>query len=275
MNQFQNKTALITGASRGLGVNISLTLAEHGCNIIAVSRNEEGLQSTCKKITSKGVSATYYPIDLSSTKSVREGIEKILSENQSIDFLINNAGIENYQKFHHYEPNTIDDILATNLRAPMEIARLLLPNMLNRGGHIVNIASLAGKKGISYNSIYSASKAGLIMWSDALRQELSNTKVGVSVICPGYISDSGMFADAGIDAPKLLGTSPPQKVANAVVKSIIGNVPEIIVNNGPIKPLLSIGQLSPKLSDKIVKFFGVPALNLARVKLENTDKAGR
>jgi len=122
----------------------------------------------------------------------------------------------------------------------MELTRLLLPEMLEKGGCIVNIASLAGKKGVAYNSIYSASKAGMIRWSDGLRQELAGTGVSVSVICPGYIGEVGMFASAGVDAPANLGTSAPQEVAEAVLRVITSHRPEIIVNKGPIKPLLAL-----------------------------------
>jgi len=272
MKVFSNKTAIVTGASRGIGVKIALSLAESGCNIIAVARNPEGLNSTCTKVKSKGVQATYYLIDLSKINDTRSGMDKILKENPNIDFLINNAGIEYYQKFHLYDPIVISDILTTNLHSPIEITRMLLPLLLKKGGHIVNIASLAGKKGIAYNSIYSASKAGLIMWTDALRQELQHTKVGISVICPGYISESGMFADSHVEAPKLLGTSLPQHVADAVIQSILKKKPEIIVNKGPIKPLLSIGQLSPAFGDTVVKYFGVPEMNRIRVENANIHK---
>ena len=134
------------------------------------------------------------------------------------------------------------------------------------GGNIVNIASLAGKKGVTYNSLYSATKAGLIMWSDALRQELKNTKVNCSVICPGYIRDVGMFADSKTKSPILLGTSSPQKVADAVLKALKSNNGlEIIVNSGPIRPLLAMAQIFPNLGDKVTEWFGVNKLNRSRV----------
>jgi short-subunit dehydrogenase len=183
-----------------------------------------------------------------------------------IDILVNNAGIETYSEYQHYSASQISDVLNINLHAPMELTRILLPDMLERGGHIVTVASLAGKKGVAYNTPYSASKAGLIMWTDGMRQELRGSKVGISVICPGYISDAGMFFDGHVDPPALLGASKPQAVADAVVKAINNNSAEIIVNSGPIKPLLAIGQISPVFGDTVIRKFGVPALSKKRIK---------
>jgi short-subunit dehydrogenase len=160
-------------------------------------------------------------------------------------------------------------VLTVNLHAPMELVRQLLPRMVERGGgHIVNIASLAGKKGVLYNAPYSASKAGLILWTDALRQELKDGPVGVSVIMPGYVREAGMFHDDGVPPPRLLGTSSPQDVADAVVRAIVQRVPEIIVNPGPMRPMLALGQLLPRLADRVVEWMGVNAMNEARRKQE-------
>ena len=86
---------------------------------------------------------------------------------------MNNAGIEYYQHYDRLNTDKISSIITTNLRCPLELSRAILPRMIKeKAGHIVNIASLAGKKGVAYNSVYSASKAGLLMWSDALRQSI-------------------------------------------------------------------------------------------------------
>ena len=107
------------------------------------------------------------------------------------------------------------------------------------------------------------------MWTDGLRQELKDTIVDISVICPGFIQDSGMFHDSGFSAPPMLGTLPPQDVADAVVKAIKENKSEVIVNKGPMKPLLALGQIAPRLGDKIVNWFGVPKLSKMRAEKNN------
>lgn len=264
--KLNNKTALLTGASRGIGTFIARTLAEEGASIIGVARSEDGLNETKKVVEKDGGSFESLPFDLNSINKLSTLVDEAKALKGSIDILVNNAGIEMYSEYQHYSSEDVSNVLNINLHAPMELTRLLLPEMLENGGHIVTIASLAGKKGVAYNTPYSASKAGLIMWTDGMRQELRESRVGISVICPGYISDAGMFHDGHVDPPALLGSSKPQAVADAVVKAIKNNCDEIIVNSGPIKPLLAIGQLSPGFGDTVIRKFGVPKLSKKRIK---------
>ena len=139
---------------------------------------------------------------------------------------------------------------------------------------IVNVASVAGKKGVAYNSIYSASKAGLIMWSDAIRQELAGTNVNISAICPGYISKVGMSFNTGVPIPKLAGISTPTHVANAVIKSIKRNRAEVIVNENPLTEIMTqfmfaVGQIYPEIVDTIYRLIGVVKLNQTRAEKFN------
>lgn len=262
------KTAIVTGASRGLGPHIAKTLAAKGVKIVALARNIKGLETTKSEINLSGQNCNIISFDLTQINKLEFLVNDIWGKYGPIDILINNAGIENYQHFDHLTKDMLSDIISTNLRSPLELTRCLLPKMINqKSGHIINIASLAGKKGVAYNSVYSASKAGLLMWSDALRQEYKNSPIDISVICPGFVSDAGMFHDGKLDAPKLLGTSSPQKVANAVIKALSKGSCEIIVNSGPIKPLLALGQISWKLADKITRLFGVPALSRKRISV--------
>jgi short-subunit dehydrogenase len=205
--------------------------------------------------------------DITQSENFELLIKKANSVYGQLDFLINNAGIEQYQYFKNYSLEYIDNCLRTNLHAPILLSKAILPQFLEQGsGQIINIASLAGKKGVSYNSIYSASKSGLIMWTDAIRQELSQTDVNISVVCPGFIRESGMFHNSGQSAPKLLGSSLPQDVADGVIKCILNNSAEVIVNPGPMKPLLALNQISPRLGDWVVKLFGVPEMNRKRIE---------
>ena len=267
MKNLKGKSVLVTGASRGIGSYIVNTLAKEGLNIICVARSEDELNKAKLKVEELGSSAHVFPFDLQNIRLIPELINDIRSEIGEIDILVNNAGIEMYRKYGDYSARELNSILAVNLHAPMELTRLLLPGMLDRGaGHVVNVASLAGCKGVAYNSIYSATKAGMIMWSEGLRQELKGTGVGVSTIKPGYISEAGMFHNSGQDAPKLLGTSPPQAVADAVIRAIKGNKAEIIVNKGPIKPLLALNVFTPVFGDSVVRWFGVQELSAKRVE---------
>ncbi|MEA1881556.1 MAG: SDR family NAD(P)-dependent oxidoreductase [Candidatus Marinimicrobia bacterium] len=262
----KGKTAIVTGASRGIGTYIAKTLAGEGMNIIAVSRSESGLQNTKTDVENGGGVCHIHPFDLTEINALQGLIYDLWSLYGPIHVLVNNAGIERYQFFDKVGKDEISSILKTNLHCPMELSRVILPKFIEqKEGHVINVASLAGKKGIAYNSIYSASKGGMIMWSDGLRQEYKNSPVDISVICPGFISEAGMFHNSHMDAPALLGASKPQKVADAVLKALGKGSCEIIVNSGPIRPLLALGQISWKLADKIVGWFGVAALSRKRI----------
>jgi len=264
---WNGKTALITGASRGIGIHIVQALSKRGLNIAGVARSADDLKQTRALLQQRGSNFHPFPFDLRETEKLPELVSAIRDQLGSIDFLINNAGQEQYRSYAHVEAEELQSILRTNLLAPMELTRLILPEMIQQGwGHVVNIASLAGKKGVPYNSIYSASKGGLILWSDGLRQELAGTPIHVSVICPGYIAETGMFYNSGRKPPPLLGTSQPQKVAEAVIRALETGSTELIVNSGPIRPLLALNQLFPKLGDWVMKKFGVVALNRERAE---------
>jgi len=260
------KTAIVTGASRGIGPYIAKSLAQKGMTIIAVARSEKGLQITQSDIKSNGGICHVQSFDLTNINGVEGFINDLCLKHGSIHVLVNNAAVEHYQHFDRYSKDEISLILKTNLWGPLELSRAILPKFIKqKSGHIINIASLAGKKGMAYNSIYSASKAGLIMWSDGMRQEYKDSPVDISVICPGFISEAGMFYDGRLAPPALLGSSEPQKVADAVLKTLKKGSCEIIVNSGPIRPLLALGQISWKLADKLVRWFGVPALSRSRI----------
>ncbi|MBC8346681.1 MAG: SDR family NAD(P)-dependent oxidoreductase [Candidatus Marinimicrobia bacterium] len=266
--ELQGKTALVTGASRGIGPYIAKSLARKGFSIIAVARNESGLQKTKLEIESFGGICHTQPYDLMNINGLDGFVNDLWSKHGPFQILVNNAGVEYYQHFDRLSKEEISLILKTNLHGPLELSRSILPKFIEqKSGHIINIASLAGKKGVAYNSIYSASKAGLIMWSDGMRQEYKDSPVNISVICPGFISDAGMFHDGQEPPPPLLGSSHPQKVADAVLKAIRKGSCEIIVNSGPIRPLLALGQISWKLADAILRCFGVPALSRKRISV--------
>jgi short-subunit dehydrogenase len=127
-----------------------------------------------------------------------------------IDILINNAGIEWVCEYTKMSAAQIEQMVQTNLIAPLIVSRLVLPEMIARGsGHVVMMSSLGGKKGSPYSATYAATKAGLIEWTSGVREELRGTGVSASVICPGFVSEAGMFAVYGKRAPRLSGESPP------------------------------------------------------------------
>jgi short-subunit dehydrogenase len=261
MKSIAGKTVLLTGATGGIGVYIARALAKENATVIAVSRSVDKLKKICSDVTILGGKGISVPFDISQVNELPDLVNHVSQVAGQIDIVINNAAIEKYRPFQHYTLEEIQSILTTNLIAGMELTRLILPSMIVRNrGHIVNIASGSGKKGAPYNSVYSASKAGLIMWTDALRQELAETNVGVSVVCPGY-TNAGMFHAFGLAAPKLAKVSPPTDVAKAVLLAIKQNEPEVMLDGILTRLLFSNIQLFPKFGDRIFRWIGVTELN--------------
>lgn len=278
MTAIAGKTVVLTGAGRGIGAFIARALAREKATVVCISRSPEGLAKICAEIDELGGKGISIPFDLSLVENLSVLVEEIKQQVSSIDILINNAGIEIYRDFSNYTLAELQSVLSTNLLAAMELTRLVLPSMLDRrSGQIVNMASTSGKKGAAYNSIYSASKGGLVMWSDALRQELTDTGVGVSTICPGYVCGQGMTADSGVPIPSLAGMSTPEAVTKATLKAIATNQAEVIVNQDLVteiitKLLFALGQFSPRTSDRIYRRLGIAKSNQLRIKAEVRSK---
>jgi short-subunit dehydrogenase len=255
MNTLRGKTALITGASRGIGIHIAKALANQGMNLVLVARNAESLKKTSTVLKSSSVKIFTVAADVGNINQLSNLVDEVDTLANGIDILINNAGIDVCVPYHEMKTDDIDQIIKVNLIAPMILSKLFLPKMIERGeGHIVNIASLSGLVGTPYEEAYTASKHGLVGFSRSLRITAMGESypVGISVICPGFISDTGMWfdveRDADLKAPSAIGTSTPEKVAKAVVSAITKNKLEVIVNPTPIRPLLLLQSLFPSIA---------------------------
>ncbi|MEL7351417.1 MAG: SDR family oxidoreductase [Cyanobacteria bacterium P01_A01_bin.116] len=289
-HSLQRKTVVITGASRGIGAEISQLFAKNGANLIGIARSEQPLGHWAKSMEELGIQAKGIAFDLSNLEQLPTLAEKIercakdfcqqtsalslvnapASASNSVDILINNAGIEIYRAFQDYTLEDIEQVIRVNLLAAMGLTRLLLP-MLSPQGQIINMASLASKKGHPYDSAYAASKAGLLMWNHSLRQELERVGVSVSAICPGYVVDRGMLANTGVKAPWLAGRSQAYTVAKAVLKAACDRPAEVIVNQDPVtelltRVLLALEQLFPRLADVSNNWLGITRLNQQRIE---------
>jgi short-subunit dehydrogenase len=273
MTSIVGKTILLTGASRGLGALVATLLAQESrVTLVGISRSGQGLATVGAEVMAAGAEWVAIPFDISQIEQLPQLVEQVYQTVGPVDILINNAGIETYSAFQDYSVTDLQQVMNTNLIAAMELSRLLLPKMIDRGGgHIVNITSLAAKKGHPYDSIYSASKGGLQMWSDAIRQELAGTGVEVSIVCPGYISDQGLMASTGVPAPKLAGSSTAEQVARAIVQVIRDDRAEIWVNQNWFqeiitKILFGLSAVFPNFSDYMYRFIGIPEANRQRIK---------
>ena len=246
----EGKTALVTGASRGLGRVIARALAEEGMTLVLAARSAPEIEGLARDLgRARAVKADV---------SRRSDCERLVEAAGPIDVLVNNAGVETIGRFHELPFDEIQHMLEVNLVASLRLARLVLPGMLaRRRGHIVNVASLAGKSGPPLAETYAATKAGLIGFSQSLRASYEGTGVSASAVCPGFVAGEGMFADRqrafGVKAPRLLGATTPERVARAVVLAISEDLPEILVTPGPVRLLAAATQLFPRLPGWMIR----------------------
>jgi uncharacterized protein len=222
MKELRGRTALLTGASTGIGPYIARRLAAEGVRLILSGRKREALEEQSRALDGSRV--------LVADLTRRDQVEKLVAEAGQIDILIANAGLGSSGGITEISIKDIDDALDVNLRQGIVLAKLFVPQMRKKGGgHIVLMASLAGKMPAPYNSIYNATKFGLRGFGHALRAELKADGIGVSLISPTYVSEAGLFARTGAKAPAMAGEVKPEQVAEAVVKAIRGNRAEIDV----------------------------------------------
>ncbi len=251
---------MLTGASRGIGVHMARALAGEGVNIALAARSSTELEVVRAEIETMGVRAIAVVCNVVKPEDRARLLERAETELGPIDVLINNAGIERTSRFQDAPESDFTDTLAINLEAPMLLTRAVVPGMLKRGsGHIVNIASAAGKVGVTYGSSYCASKHGLVGFSNALRGELKPQGVGVSVVCPAFITDAGMYdrwESAGVHAPRIAGSSKPTKVADVVISCIKRNRGEVLVNTPPIRPLVVLANIAPGIVPGLLNRLG-------------------
>lgn len=251
--------AIVTGASRGIGTYIARHLARRGVNLALAARSAEDLQGTVSEVSRLGVHAVAVPTDVARLEDLEALVGKATAELGAVDLVVNNAGIEHYTDLVDADPDTIERIMRVNYLAPANLIRLVLPSMIQRRrGHLVNIASVAGKTAVPYNSIYSSSKHALVGLSWSLREELKPHGIGVSVVCPGFVSEAGMFADwsHGRKPPGLTRAVPPDRVAAATIKAIEADKAEIIVATGLTKVVDVFHALSPALTTAIARRSG-------------------
>ena len=257
MKNLRGANAVLTGASRGIGPYIARALAAKGVNLVLAARSAEQLEDIRRECESRGVRAIAVTTDVTSADDLWLLKETAERELGSVDILVNNAGIEITKSVGDLSQEEIDAILRTNLDAPIRMTKLVLKGMLaRRRGAIVNISSMAGKSATPYNAIYSATKHGLNGFTESLDMELEGTGVNAGVVCPGFVSAAGMWANTGKAAPRMLREVSPEKVAAAVLKVIRGT-PEALVTAGPIRPLLALQALAPSLTKPMLKRLGV------------------
>jgi uncharacterized protein len=246
--ELRGKTVLVTGATGGLGTAIARALAGRGAVPLLSGRRAEVLEPLAAETGGRAIAA-----DL----SVAGDVDRLLEEAGDVDVLVANAGLPGSGHITTFSVEEIDRALAVNLRAPMVMARRLAEPMAARGaGHVVLVSSLSGKAASGGGSVYAATKFGLRGFAHGLREDLRDAGVGVSVVLPGFIRDSGMFHDAGVKLPAFVGTKTPDDVGAAVVRAIERDRAEIDVAPLGLRAGAAFSGLAPELSARVQRRLG-------------------
>lgn len=231
---------LVTGASGGIGQAIARALAARGARLILSGRRAELLEGLAAELGGQAIAC-----DLAD----RGEVQRLIDAAGEVDVLVANAALPASGVFTDLDQVQIDRMLEVNLRAPIALARALAPGMVaRRRGHIVLISSLSGKAASPASAIYSATKFGLRGFAHGIREDLRPHGVGVSVVLPGFIRGAGMFADAGIELPRGVGTRAPEDVADAVIRAIDRNRAEIDVAPVGLRAGAAFAGLAPGLA---------------------------
>ncbi len=183
------RVAIVTGASRGIGKAIALALAENGAKVACVATSVERLAGVVDEIRAMGGEAEAYACNVGVTADVQAVVAGVLEKWQKVDILVNNAGITRDTMLATMKDEDWDDVLQTNLRGAFLFTReCIKPMMSARYGRIVNVSSVSGLIGNPGQANYSASKAGLIGFTNTVAREYAKRKVTANVVCPGFIS---------------------------------------------------------------------------------------
>ncbi|UCC71489.1 MAG: SDR family oxidoreductase [Gemmatimonadota bacterium] len=258
MRELARRTAVITGGSRGIGLYIARALADEGMHLVLAARSAEGLERIAGELRDKGSQAIAVPTDVTDRDALEALVAAANGEFGGVDILVNNAGALTIFPYDRIGIEDVERTVRLNLTSAMILTRLVLPGMVERGrGHIVNMSSIAGIWGPPFDAPYAATKAGLIGFTQSLRQEYHGAGIGASVICPGYVEEAGMYHDAeqatGIKASALSGRTTPDAVARAVVKAIKKDRPHTIVNTPSVRPLAVLSALSPRFGEWVLR----------------------
>jgi short-subunit dehydrogenase len=199
------KTALITGASSGIGLELARLFARDKHDLVLVARSGDKLQQLASELIKEhGIRATVITADLSQVGSVKNLFDKLQQEKIDIDFLVNNAGFGDFGFFIESDWNKAEQMINVNITALTYLTRLFLPHMVEKGfGKILNVASTASFQPGPTMSVYFATKAFVLHFSEAIGNELEGTGVTVTALCPGA-TESGFQAVAGLEESKLV-----------------------------------------------------------------------
>jgi short-subunit dehydrogenase len=241
---------LITGASGGLGRRIASTLAARGARVVLSGRDLRALQEV-QDVTGGEIVVA----DLCDAEAVAD----LAAQAGEFDALVLNAGHPGESPLGELEPGWVDAVIDTNLRAPVHLSVAFARRHIEAGtpGSLVLIGSVAGVTASAGLELYNATKFGLRGFALSLAQDLHGTSVQVTHIAPGFIRDAGMFADSGVELPRVVRTKAPEDVAVAVVRAIENGPTEIWVAPSELRAAALCASGMPALGASVIRRLGI------------------
>ena len=254
------KTALITGATSGIGLEIAALFAKDGVNLLLVSRNEQKLGEIKNDFEQKyKIKVDFIALDLSVLQNIEKIDNYVNINNLQIDFLINNAGFGDFGKFLDRNMDKYFEMISLNITALTELTHIFAKKMLNgNGGKILNVASIAGLQPVPNMAVYGATKAFVLLFSQALNYELRKTNVSVTALLPGATATNFFNRADGANSRMTDMSMPPAKVAKIGYKAMLKRKNKVIAgffNNimGLSAKILPINNFSLQIVDKITE----------------------
>jgi len=252
-------TALVTGASRGIGTLIARAIAHEGGHVVLTGRSAAELRAVTSELAAAGADVSFVPADLTQPGAATNLAETIERQRGGVDLLVNNAGGDPLREFHTM---TIDENLRTlqlNLVAPVALSHAVLAGMLRRGrGHIVNISAMAGRVSFPHTEVYAAAKDGVIGFTRVLRSDYRPHGVSASVLILGAVRDAGqgqrMLDESGMKASRFM--APAEAVARAVVTAVKKDRAELVIMPGPGRLLRAVMDYFPALGPAVNRAAG-------------------
>jgi uncharacterized protein len=246
--ELRGRSALVTGATGGLGRAIARRLAREGCAVTVSGRRADELAGLAEEVGGRAIVA-----DLAEAGAA----ERVAAECSDVDIVVANAGLPGNGALEEYTVEQVDRVLDVNLRAPVVLARLIGERMLERGGgHLVFVSSLSGKAASPLASLYNATKFGLRGFALALRNDWRPRGVGVSCVNPGPIAEAGMFHDGGARLPGWITMKTPGDVAGAVVTAIRRDRAEIDVADLATRAGATLALVAPRVAARLSSLGG-------------------
>jgi len=235
LTSYHAMTAVVTGASSGIGRLLALRLAREGARVALIARRAKELETVAAEIRSTGGEVLVLPCDVSERNSVEQTCAKVLEHFGAVDILVNNAGYGHHRTFLEWDLADMEHMMRVNYLGSLYFTKLLLPQMVERGkGWVVFVASVAGKIGTPEESAYAATKFALVGLAEALSLEVEDAGVHVLTVCPGVIRTPFFDAEALKRMPPVTRRQwiEPEVLVEAIFKALAKGKHELTYPRG-------------------------------------------